>query len=57
MSVRLANTSHYHACIAPSVWGVLFVLPTSHEWANTRLDGESGSALHVRASGRHRRRR
>ena len=54
MSVRLAITSLYHACNAPSAWGVLFVLP---EWANTRLDGHAGSAHIARASGRHRRRR
>ena len=54
MSVRLAITSPYHACNAPSAWGVLFVLP---EWANTRLDGYSGPARSAQASGRHRRRR
>ena len=54
MSVRFATTSQYRACIAPSTWGVLFVLP---EWANTRLDGHAGPALVTQASGRHRRRR
>ena len=54
MSVRFATTSQDRACIAPSTWGVLFVLP---EWANTRLDGYSGHAQSARASGRHRRRR
>jgi hypothetical protein len=61
MSVRIAYTGHHNACIAPSAWGVLFLLPTGHirqechdKWANTRLGRQTRP---VRVGGRHRRRR
>lgn len=51
MPARIAYTGNHIACIAPSVWGVLFVLP---EEDNTRLGCQ---ARCERVGGRHRRRR